>query len=236
MFSGLKNRIRQKISSRISDLDKRRMHNFPRARDRLVNLMIHKKMIPESKIKFYAILITFFGCGKVRHGPGTLASFMTLAIWLGTSMLFFHFPSISSLEETLFWVLIAVFLFIYGIVFIPLYEKHLNSHDHPSIVIDEVVGQIISLCLTYPFVKEYYFDNVNLLNQIIMLGHLVLSFVLFRFLDIAKPLFIGWIDRNVKGSFGVMLDDLACGLVAATVNISIFVAYDSTLLQLHKIM
>ena len=69
-----------------------------------------------------------------------------------------------------------------------------------------------------------------------MMGHIILSFTLFRFLDIAKPLFIGWIDRNVKGSFGVMLDDLACGLIAAAVNIAIFEVYNSTVTQLHTLM
>lgn len=236
IFNNIKDRIRQKIATHVSDVDKRRMHNFPRARDRLLNLMIRKKMITESKIKMHGIIITFFGCGKLRHGPGTLASFMTVALWFGVSMIFCRFESITALYEMLFWIVISLALFVYGLVFIPLYEKHLNTHDHPSIVIDEVVGQLLALCLTYPFVKEYYFNNNLLLNQLIMFGHLILSFTLFRFLDIAKPLFIGWIDRNVKGSFGVMLDDLVCGLIAAAINIFIFTIYSNTVTQLHSLV
>ena len=184
----------------------------------------------------HGILITFFGCGKIKRAPGTVASFATVVLWFGFSSLFNKLEIFTPLSEMFFWLIISTLLFVYGLIFIPLYEKYLNSHDHPSIVIDEVVGQLVALCLTYPFVKKYYFDNTLFLNQLIMMGHIILSFTLFRFLDIAKPLFIGWIDRNVKGSFGVMLDDLACGLIAAAVNIAIFEVYNSTVTQLHTLM
>lgn len=229
-------KIRSKIASKITETDKRRMNNFPRARDRLLNLMIRKKMITESKVKIHGVLITFFGSGKVRHAPGTLASFMTVVLWFGVSFLFNKFEVFTPLAEMFFWLIISTLLFIYGLIFIPLYEKQLGTHDHPSIVIDEVVGQLVALCLAYPFVKKYYFDNTLFLNQLIMMGHIILSFTLFRFLDIAKPLVIGWIDRNVKNSFGVMLDDLVCGLIAAAFNIVVFEIYSGTVIQLHTLI
>lgn len=228
--------IKNRIANNITETDKKRISSFPRARDRLLNLMIRKKMITESKAKIHGILITFFGCGKIKRAPGTIASFATVALWFGFSSLFNKLGIFTPLSEMLFWLTISTLLFFYGLIFIPLYEKYLNSHDHPSIVIDEVVGQLVALCLTYPFVKKYYFDNTLFLNQLIMMGHIILSFTLFRFLDIAKPLFIGWIDRNIKSSFGVMLDDLACGLIAAAVNIAIFKVYSSTVTQLHTLM
>ncbi|MBT3219297.1 MAG: phosphatidylglycerophosphatase A [Proteobacteria bacterium] len=40
-------------------------------------------------------------------------------------------------------------------------------------------------------------------------------FVLFRFFDIVKPFPVGWIDKNVPGSFGVMVDDVVAGFQAA---------------------
>lgn len=236
MFNRIEDYIKNKINSRITESDRRKMAIFSRSRDRLINIMIKKQMITKSTIKLHSIFITFFGCGKLRHGPGTLASFITTALWFGSSYLFNKFDVFTSLQEMFFWITISTIFFIYGILFIPLYEKHLNSHDHQSIVIDEVVGQLVALCLTYPFVKNYYFDNTLFLNQLIMVGHIILSFTLFRFLDIAKPLFIGWIDRNVKGSLGVMLDDLACGLVAAVVNITIFTIYGHTVLELHTLI
>ena len=41
------------------------------------------------------------------------------------------------------------------------------------------------------------------------------AFLVFRLLDIGKPLFIGWIDQNVHGGLGVMADDLVAGAVTA---------------------
>ncbi|MEM9623645.1 MAG: phosphatidylglycerophosphatase A, partial [Pseudomonadota bacterium] len=45
----------------------------------------------------------------------------------------------------------------------------------------------------------------------------LLALVLFRLLDILKPGPIGWLDREVKGGLGVMLDDLVAGAVAGLV-------------------
>ena len=236
IFNNIIDFIKEKIVSNVTETDKIKMENFPRARERLIKIMIKKKMITESRIKMYGIIITFFGCGKVRYGPGTFASLITVMLWLGSSYLFLKFNVFTTLFEMLFWLAIAITLFIFGIIFIPLYEKSLDSHDHPSVVIDEVVGQLIALCLTYPLVKQYYFDNILFLNQLIMLGHIILSFTLFRFLDIAKPLFIGWIDRNIKSSFGVMFDDLVCGLITAAVNIIIFEVYSDTIEKLHSLI
>ena len=41
------------------------------------------------------------------------------------------------------------------------------------------------------------------------------AFLVFRLLDIGKPFFIGWIDKNVHGSLGVMADDLVAGAVTS---------------------
>ena len=40
-------------------------------------------------------------------------------------------------------------------------------------------------------------------------------FLVFRLLDIGKPFFIGWIDKNVHGGLGVMADDLVAGAVTS---------------------
>jgi phosphatidylglycerophosphatase A len=41
-----------------------------------------------------------------------------------------------------------------------------------------------------------------------------LAFLLFRAFDIWKPWPVRWADRNVKGGFGIMLDDLFAALYA----------------------
>ena len=37
-------------------------------------------------------------------------------------------------------------------------------------------------------------------------------FFLFRFFDIVKIYPANWIDKNIKNSFGIILDDLVAGL------------------------
>lgn len=72
--------------------------------------------------------------------------------------------------------------------------------DAPQIVADEVVGMWLA-CLLLP--KVWWL--------------IVLAFMLFRVLDIVKPGPIGWLDKNVKSSLGVMLDDVAAGVTSGCV-------------------
>ncbi len=44
-----------------------------------------------------------------------------------------------------------------------------------------------------------------------------LAFVLFRLFDIWKPFPIRWVDRRVRGGWGIMLDDLLAALYALLV-------------------
>ncbi len=44
---------------------------------------------------------------------------------------------------------------------------------------------------------------------------LVTGFVLFRFFDMLKPWPISWLDKRVHGGFGIMIDDLVAGVMAA---------------------
>jgi len=43
----------------------------------------------------------------------------------------------------------------------------------------------------------------------------LLGFGLFRFFDIIKPWPISWIDKNLTGGWGIMLDDVAAGAAAS---------------------
>ena len=76
--------------------------------------------------------------------------------------------------------------------------------DHPAIVIDEVVGVWLALLipmtvLTFP-----------LPSGLLLLG----SLALFRVFDIVKPWPVEVLERRVPGGWGVVLDDLAAGLMA----------------------
>lgn len=76
---------------------------------------------------------------------------------------------------------------------------HNRDEDPPWVVIDEGAGQLIALGAI---------ANDPTLLQV------AVAFALFRGLDVAKPGPVGWADRQA-GAWGVMLDDLVAGGLAA---------------------
>ncbi len=69
--------------------------------------------------------------------------------------------------------------------------------DPGFIVIDEIAAQLLVLAAA-PLDWRFY----------------LAAFLLFRLFDIWKPFPVSWLDRNVKGGFGIMLDDVAAALYA----------------------
>ena len=89
-----------------------------------------------------------------------------------------------------------VVAFILGIYVCGETAKRMMIRDPSSIVWDEFVGLWIALLFTP---TKWYF--------------IVLTFLIFRLFDIFKPWPIGLLDRELKGGFGIMLDDAAAGLL-----------------------
>ena len=143
--------------------------------------------------KFNLLFITFFFVGKIKFAPGTIASFITCFLFL-LLINIFNFTTI---------FLITLIIFFYSFIAINTSFNEFNSDDPQEIVIDEVVGQILPLLAIpvyetlYPLPNIYYF---------------VSAFLLFRLFDIWKPYPISYIDNNVKGSLGIMLDDVFASL------------------------
>lgn len=98
------------------------------------------------------------------------------------------------------YMIVTILLLPVGIVAAEFYEQDKGGHDHKEIVIDEVLGFLITM-LWLPMTW-----------QAILIG-----FVLFRVLDITKPLFIGYLDKKIQGGLGVMVDDVAAGIVASII-------------------
>ena len=48
------------------------------------------------------------------------------------------------------------------------------------------------------------------------------AFALFRLFDIWKPWPISWVDKNIKGGWGILFDDLLAGLFAGVILFSLF--------------
>lgn len=80
-----------------------------------------------------------------------------------------------------------------------------------EVVVDEVVGQWIAL---WPLSLGLWHAGAP--PALFPWPGWVFGFLLFRFLDVAKPGPVGWAGRR-KGAQGVMLDDVVAGLIAALI-------------------
>lgn len=136
--------------------------------------------------KITEFIVTGLYVGKSKWAPGTMGT--VLAIPLAYFM---------AKKGHIFYLEVTVLAIFASIALCSYYELKSQSHDNQQIVIDEVVGYLVAffwLPLSWRFFAA--------------------AFVLFRFFDILKPFPINYIDRNVKGGLGVVLDDLAAGLAA----------------------
>ena len=153
--------------------------------------------------KFNLLFITFFFIGKIKFAPGTVASFITC-------ILFFLLINIFNFS-TIF--LITLVIFFYSFIAISNSFNEFKADDPQEIVIDEVVGQMLPLLAIpvyetlCPLPNIYYF---------------VTSFLLFRLFDIWKPYPISYVDNNIKGSLGIMLDDIFAALYVIIILSLIF--------------
>jgi phosphatidylglycerophosphatase A len=128
-----------------------------------------------------------FGSGFLPKAPGTWGSIAALGVWWW-------------LLAPLPWALqltVAGAVFALGIWLVDRVARRYGVGDEPAIVIDEFAGLWIALIGT----------GQDLVPAI-------LGFVAFRVFDILKPWPIKLADAQVKGGFGVMLDDVIAGIFA----------------------
>jgi phosphatidylglycerophosphatase A len=126
-----------------------------------------------------------FGAGYVPIAPGTAGTLVAIPIFL----------VLSSIPFPLYELTILAFFFFASWISGEA-QRCLGRKDHPRIVIDEIMGYLITM-LWLPRTLLF-----------IMLG-----FFLFRFFDIAKPPPIRLLEK-VKGGYGVVLDDALAGVYA----------------------
>jgi phosphatidylglycerophosphatase A len=142
-------------------------------------------------VDFRKLFLTVGYSGLSPKAPGTVGSFVSLLLVLAL-LPYLHVSTI---------FLIALFISVIAVKQIDIYEKEVGTHDGKEIVIDELAGMWIAISIC----------GITQENMIIMAP---LAFVYFRLFDIWKPSVIGRIDREVKGGWGVMGDDLVAGIAA----------------------
>lgn len=145
------------------------------------------------------LVATVGGIGHLRPAPGTWGSLVALPLawlaWQGGGVALLLAAAVAAFAGGLWASAVMV--------------RGSAVKDPGFIVIDEVAGQLLA-ALPIP----WWFDQSAGLGSVMAMG---LAFVLFRAFDIGKPWPIGWIDRRVTGAWGVMLDDVAAGLIAALI-------------------
>lgn len=134
-------------------------------------------------------LATGFGAGAAPYAPGTVGTLVAIPIY--------YVMQLASLP--VYTVIMAVMIFV-GFWLCEVTNKANGVHDHPSIVWDEIVGYLLTM---WAVPANYMW--------------IILGFLLFRLFDIWKPFPISWINDNVGGGVGIVVDDLMAGVYAAIV-------------------
>ncbi len=135
-------------------------------------------------------IATAGGAGYLPWAPGTWGTVVAVPIAYLTAS----------------WPLWAFALFCVAVIAVGIWaaevaDRFWGTHDSGRIVIDEVAGYLVTVALV---------DRGDLVL-------LALGFFLFRAFDIAKPPPIRAIDRRMGGGAGVVLDDVAAGVMAGAV-------------------
>ncbi|MBK8230025.1 MAG: phosphatidylglycerophosphatase A [Candidatus Eisenbacteria bacterium] len=135
--------------------------------------------LPPFLVRFVA---TFGFTGMFPIAPATFASAVTLG-------LFWFAPPLPLVG----WIVMLVLLTVIGTYFAHQAEQ-LYGHDASPIVIDEVVGVLLTIAML-PHT----------------LGVYLIGFFLFRVLDVVKPP-PAYQFQSLRGGFGVMADDVMAGI------------------------
>jgi phosphatidylglycerophosphatase A len=135
-------------------------------------------------------IVCGFGSGFALKAPGTFGSALAVLIW---------WLWLAPLNPVLQLAVIVVVVLV-GTGLVARVQRRLSVKDPGAIVIDEFAGQWLVLFMAPA-------------EPIVMLW----GFLLFRLFDIFKPWPVNWLEHHVSGAFGVMVDDLAAGLMGLAV-------------------
>lgn len=141
--------------------------------------------------KISQIFSTLFFIGYVKWAPGTFGSIFSLI-----TIIFLH--NIVNKNE---FIILFICILLMATICIKIYSKSVNKHDAKEIIIDEFLGIYLIIICSYDF-KIFNNEFVKIL--------LILLF--FRIFDILKPFPANWIDKNMKNSYGIILDDIVAGI------------------------
>jgi phosphatidylglycerophosphatase A len=130
------------------------------------------------------LIATGFYSGYLPRAPGTWGSLVGLLLFL-----LLHTLNVPV------YLAVTAGLFVLGSFVAGEAEKILDTRDPGVVVIDEIVGILITM-IAVP---------VTPLT-------LLLGFILFRIFDVLKPFPVNFFDKKFHGGLGIMLDDVMAGI------------------------
>ena len=141
------------------------------------------------------LLATGFGSGLSPVIPGTMGTLAAVPFYL----------LLAQFSFSVYLVIVVLAAFV-GVKICQKTADDMGVHDHGAIVWDEFVGFWMTM------------SGIQYAGEGIGDWHWLLAgFILFRFFDMVKPWPICWLDRHVKGGFGIMIDDIVAGVMACIV-------------------
>lgn len=145
------------------------------------------QLTPKQILSDPVLFLAFgFGSGLAKKAPGTFGTVAAIPLYC-----------LFAQANSIIYSLLTLIVTIGGVWICDIAAKKLDEHDFGGIVWDEIAGFLITMWLV-PFSWQ----------------NLVLGFILFRFFDIIKPWPIKWIDQQVQGGLGIMLDDVLAAVFA----------------------
>jgi phosphatidylglycerophosphatase A len=136
--------------------------------------------------KFIVLFASWFGTGFSPFASGTVGTLAAIPFFL----------ILSALPLPLYLLTLLGFFF-FSCWTAGHAEEIFGEKDSGKIVIDEVIGYLITMTAVPPSWVA-----------------IVAGFLLFRFFDITKIPPARFFDRKVKNGYGVVLDDVVAGLYA----------------------
>ncbi len=136
-------------------------------------------------------LATWFGCGWSPKAPGTVGSLGAFVVAV---------PLLLAGTPWWGWILLTAITLIPSIRVADIVARESGRKDPQFVVIDEVLGQWITLA---------GLSRLTWLN-------VLLAFGLFRLFDIWKPWPVRYFER-LPGGTGIVMDDIVAGIYAALV-------------------
>ena len=136
-------------------------------------------------MQFHRLISTGFGIGYFGKGAGSISAAAVCIFWYSLQA--------GAMLPSAFSIWITLLITTLGIWTAGKMEPEWGK-DHNRVVIDEISG----MCITLLFVP-------------VSLKYIITGFILFRFFDIVKPLFIRRLE-SLPGGWGVMADDVLAGV------------------------